>query len=84
MAEPTEMDIDQSIERSKALWLKVGLACEAWAEGMLECLEDAASADEAMGLAARAEACFSRATGDDEAIGADLFLRELRTKDPTQ
>lgn len=72
-----DFDANAALAETKALWLNLGKAfrdylCDpgAWVEGP----EDA---DRAIQMAARAEACFWRASGEMSAIDVERFIPEL-------
>lgn len=76
-------DANEAILQAKINWLKLGRAFSAAVDSASSdwgC-EGPQQADEAMAFAARAEACLFRATGDCEAVDADLFVSELARKE---
>ncbi|HMO76749.1 MAG TPA: hypothetical protein PKD99_12425 [Sphingopyxis sp.] len=72
-------DANEALTENRVLWLKLGVMFRDVAANFSDFLESPSSADEAMAWAARAEACFWRATGDADAIDADRFLDPLAT-----
>lgn len=81
--EVAEFDANAALTETRIMWLRLGRMFKDVAIGFHDFLESPANATEAMQWAARAEACFWRATGDEDAIDAPAFIPELR-KEPTQ
>lgn len=75
--EVADYDANAALTETRAMWLRLGRAFKENAEACEDYLLDDMG-EQSMKLAARAEACFWRATGDAEAIDAPAFIPELR------
>lgn len=72
-------DANAALDSIRAVWLRQARYFAACSGG--DWVDDLKAADEAMGWAARAEACFWRATGEFPGIDVDLFVPQLRPTD---
>jgi hypothetical protein len=75
--EVADYDANAALTEARSMWLRLGRAFKANVEAAEDYLLDEGEPSKVMAFAARAEACFWRATGDAEAIDAPAFIPEL-------
>lgn len=76
-------DASAALAEMRIMWLRLGRRIASIVENSDDWMDDRNAADEVMGWASRAEACLWRATGDADAIDANLFVPELRARGAT-
>ena len=74
-------DPDDLPQEINDMWHMLGSAFRDYISATGDWVDGPESADMAMQMAARAEACFWRATGNMDAIDANLFIRKMRKAD---
>jgi len=77
--EIAEFDANAALTESRIMWLRLGRAFLSNVEAAEDYLLDDMG-EQAMKLAARAEACLWQATGDADTIDLDMFIPELTAR----
>lgn len=72
-------DANEAIAASRAMWLKLGRYLAAVMDG-LDWIDTPVQAARAMEFAAQAEACFWRATGEEDCASAAQWVPALATR----
>lgn len=83
VAETEAFDGEAANISIRKMWLKLAHQISEVVEGSSDWMDDSASADEVIRLAARAEACMWAATGDTDSIDFRDLAQKF-SKEPTQ